>query len=60
VHTATRSSTPSFDVGDRRGATGRILAFDADAGSLAYVDKNGVPGRIDLRSERSASRRVQS
>jgi cell division septation protein DedD len=31
-------------------APGRILAFDADAGSLAYVDKNGVPGRIDLRS----------
>ena len=31
-------------------APGRILAFDGDAGSLAYVDKNGVPGRIDLRS----------
>jgi len=31
-------------------APGRILAFDADAGSLAYVDRNGVPGRIDLRS----------
>ena len=31
-------------------APGRVLAFDADAGSLAYVDKNGVPGRIDLRS----------
>jgi cell division septation protein DedD len=29
---------------------GRVLAFDADAGSLAYVDRNGVPGRIDLRS----------
>jgi len=31
-------------------APGRVLAFDGDAGSLAYVDKNGVPGRIDLRS----------
>jgi hypothetical protein len=31
-------------------APGRVLAFDADAGSLAYVDKNGFPGRIDLRS----------
>jgi cell division septation protein DedD len=29
---------------------GRILAFDADAGSIAYVDRNGIPGRIDLRS----------
>ena len=31
-------------------APGRVLAFDADAGSIAYVDRNGVPGRIDLRS----------
>jgi len=31
-------------------APGRVLAFDGDAGSLAYTDKNGVPGRIDLRS----------
>ena len=29
---------------------GRVLAFDNDAGSIAYVDRNGVPGRIDLRS----------
>ena len=29
---------------------GRVLAFDADAGSVAYADRNGVPGRIDLRS----------
>ena len=29
---------------------GRVLAFDADAGSLAFVDRNGLPGRIDLRS----------
>jgi len=31
-------------------APGRVLAFDVDAGSLAYVDRNGLPGRIDLRS----------
>jgi cell division septation protein DedD len=28
----------------------RILAFDAEAGSLAYVDSKGLPGRIDLRA----------
>lgn len=27
-----------------------MLAFDPDAGSLAYVDRKGVPGRIDLRA----------
>ena len=27
----------------------RVLAFDAEAGSLAYVDVKGVPGRLDLR-----------
>lgn len=27
----------------------RVLAFDADAGSLAYVDAKGTPGRLDLR-----------
>jgi len=31
-------------------APGRVLAFDGDAGSVAYVDRNGVPGRIDLRA----------
>ena len=31
-------------------APGRVLAFDPDAGSIAYVDRNGLPGRIDLRS----------
>ena len=36
---ATNASPPS-----------RVLAFDSDAGSIAYVDRNGVPGRIDLRS----------
>ena len=28
----------------------RVLAFDPEAGSIAYVDRNGVPGRIDLRA----------
>jgi hypothetical protein len=27
----------------------RVLAFDADAGTIAYVDAKGFPGRIDLR-----------
>ena len=36
---ATRASPP-----------GRVLAFDGEAGSVAYVDRNGIPGRIDLRS----------
>jgi hypothetical protein len=31
-------------------APGHVLAFDEEAGSIAYVDRNGVPGRIDLRS----------
>ena len=31
-------------------APARVLAFDPDAGSIAYVDRNGLPGRIDLRS----------
>jgi hypothetical protein len=31
-------------------APGGVLSFDGDAGSLAYVDRNGIPGRIDLRS----------
>lgn len=31
-------------------APGRVLAFDGEAGSVAYVDRNGVPGRIDLRA----------
>jgi len=26
-----------------------VLAFDADAGTIAYVDAKGFPGRIDLR-----------
>ena len=31
-------------------APARVLAFDENAGSIAYVDRNGTPGRIDLRS----------
>ena len=31
-------------------APGHVLAFDAEAGSIAYVDRNGTPRRIDLRS----------
>ena len=27
----------------------RVLAFDADAGSIAVVDSKGYPGRVDLR-----------
>lgn len=27
----------------------RVLAFDADAGTIAFVDTKGFPGRIDLR-----------
>jgi cell division septation protein DedD len=33
----------------RAPALSRILAFDQEAGSIAYVAENGVPGRIDLR-----------
>jgi cell division septation protein DedD len=38
--------TSSMDAAAPRG----VLSFDGDAGSLAYVDRNGIPGRIDLRS----------
>jgi hypothetical protein len=27
----------------------RVLAFDADGGTIAYVDAKGFPGRLDLR-----------
>lgn len=30
-------------------AVSRIIAFDDEQGSLAYVDSHGVPGRLDLR-----------
>ncbi|MGI8401855.1 MAG: SPOR domain-containing protein [Gemmatimonadaceae bacterium] len=36
----TDSSAPSLE---------RVLAFDADAGTIAFVDSKGLPGRIDLR-----------
>ncbi len=30
-------------------AIDRVLAFDPDAGTIAFVDTRGLPGRIDLR-----------
>lgn len=35
--------------GARAAAPARVLAFDQEAGSVAYVDRAGLPGRIDLR-----------
>jgi sporulation related protein len=39
-------------------AVDRVLAFDPDAGTIAFVDAKGLPGRIDLRMSevRTASR----
>ena len=34
---------------DEAPAIDRVLAFDADAGSIAVVDKKGFPARLDLR-----------
>lgn len=34
---------------DEAPALERVLAFDSDAGTIAYVDSKGFPGRIDLR-----------
>ena len=34
---------------DEAPALDRILAFDQDGGTIAYVDSKGFPGRIDLR-----------
>jgi hypothetical protein len=34
---------------DEAPAIDRVLAFDADAGSIAVVDSKGFPGRLDLR-----------
>jgi cell division septation protein DedD len=34
---------------DEAPAIDRVLAFDADAGSIAVVDSKGYPGRLDLR-----------
>ena len=36
--------------GSNASAPAHILAFDANEGSIAYVDRNGLPGRIDLRA----------
>lgn len=36
--------------GSSAAAPTSILAFDAEAGSVAYVDRTGLPRRIDLRS----------
>jgi len=35
--------------GDNVPAVERVLAFDDDAGLIAFVDSRGLPGRIDLR-----------
>jgi len=45
----TDSAAPSLE---------RVLAFDPDAGTIAFVDSKGLPGRIDLRMTevRTASR----
>jgi hypothetical protein len=39
-------------------AVDRVLGFDPDAGTIAFVDTRGLPGRIDLRMSevRTASR----
>lgn len=34
---------------DAAPALSRVLAFDRDAGTIAFVDTRGIPGRIDLR-----------
>jgi hypothetical protein len=34
---------------DEAPALERVLAFDPDAGTIAYVDSKGFPGRLDLR-----------
>ena len=36
--------------GVRAPAIRRVLAFDSEAGSLAFEDAAGLPGRVDLRS----------
>ncbi|MDB4908129.1 MAG: Sporulation protein [Gemmatimonadetes bacterium] len=38
-----------WQSGDPAPAVDRILAFDSDAGLLAYVDQKGLPARIDFR-----------
>jgi hypothetical protein len=34
---------------DEAPSLGQVLAFDSDAGTIAFVDAKGFPGRIDLR-----------
>ena len=48
------SRIPKYDSlvwqsGDAAPAVDRVLAFDSDAGLLAYVDRKGLPARIDFR-----------
>lgn len=38
-----------WTASDASPALDRVLAFDDDAGLIAYVDSRGMPGRIDLR-----------
>ena len=47
-----------WTASDASPALDRVLAFDDDAGLIAYVDSRGYPGRIDLRlcTVESASR----
>ncbi len=52
--TATAYAYPQLDTvvwqsSERSPAIARVLAFDHSAGSIAYVDSSGHPGRIDLR-----------
>jgi cell division septation protein DedD len=53
---------PKFDsavwIDSAAPAIQRVLAFDPDAGTIAFVDGKGFPGRIDLRltEVRNASR----
>lgn len=38
-------------VVDEVPAVDRVLGFDPDAGTIAFVDSKGFPGRLDLREE---------
>lgn len=35
--------------GERAAPIARVMAFDQEAGSIAFVDRSGLPGRLDLR-----------
>jgi len=43
------SDSVLWTSGERLPRLARLLAFDDEQGSLAYVDARGVPGRLDLR-----------